>query len=96
MNNSYSINIKKLKESDNGWIFIVSLVNDEETHVFTVELEKEYCKNTFGDDTSPEDAVKKSFLFLLDKEPVVNIMREFNISIIETFFPDYKEKVVKY
>lgn len=38
-----------------------------------------------------EDLVRRSFEFLLDREPAGSILRRFNLSVIETYFPEYDE-----
>jgi hypothetical protein len=37
----------------------------------------------------PEDLVKDSFAFLLEREPKQSILKEFDLSIIKRYFPDY-------
>ena len=38
-----------------------------------------------------EDLVRRSFEFLLDREPPTSILRRFELSVIETYFPEYDE-----
>jgi len=38
---------------------------------------------------SPEDLVKDSFSFLLEREPKESILKEFDLSIIKRYFPEY-------
>jgi hypothetical protein len=38
---------------------------------------------------TPEDLVKDSFEFLLRRESKESILREFDLSIIKRYFPDY-------
>ncbi|HEV2414594.1 MAG TPA: hypothetical protein VGX27_07280 [Candidatus Dormibacteraeota bacterium] len=38
-----------------------------------------------------EDLVRRSFEFLLDREPASSILRRFDLSVIETYFPEYDE-----
>lgn len=39
--------------------------------------------------TDPGDLVRRSFEFLLEREPASSILREFRISDIERYFPEY-------
>lgn len=39
--------------------------------------------------TDPVDLVRRSFEFLLEREPASSILREFRISDIEKYFPEY-------
>ena len=38
---------------------------------------------------SAEELVRDSFAFLLEREPKASILREFDISTIQRYFPDY-------
>lgn len=40
-----------------------------------------------------EDLVRRSFEFLLEREPPSAILREFELSVIETYFPEYDELI---
>jgi hypothetical protein len=40
-----------------------------------------------------EDLVRRSFEFLLEREPPGAILREFELSVIETYFPEYDELI---
>lgn len=96
MKEDYKVQVKKLKENQDLMIFAVGLVSKENTHAFTVEVSVDYYQEISKERCSPEDLVKKSFLFLLDKEPPESILREFELKTIENFFPEYKEKVMEY
>jgi glycine/D-amino acid oxidase-like deaminating enzyme len=39
---------------------------------------------------SAEDLVRDSFAFLLQREPKESILKEFDLSIIKRYFPDYE------
>jgi hypothetical protein len=39
--------------------------------------------------TSVQDLVTRSFEFLLEREPPESILRRFNLTDIERYFPDY-------
>jgi hypothetical protein len=38
-----------------------------------------------------EDLVRRSFEFLLEREPPSAILRQFELSVIESYFPEYDE-----
>lgn len=40
-----------------------------------------------------EDLVRRSFAFLLEREPNTSILREFRIGDIERYFPEYPEAI---
>lgn len=43
--------------------------------------------------TDAEDLVRRSFEFLLAREPNTSILREFSLDVIERYFPEYREKI---
>ena len=45
---------------------------------------------------SKEAAIRASFRFLLEREPKEAILPRFDISIIERYFPDFRQKLPSY
>ena len=45
--------------------------------------------------TIPEEFVRKSFEFILDRESKDSILRQFDISQINDFFPEYEKEIKK-
>lgn len=86
------ISIINQKETADGWKFSVETPLGT-TH--TVTLTEEYFRKLTDGDVLPEQLIFASFSFLLDNEPADAIMKEFALSDIETYFPDYPEAVKK-
>jgi hypothetical protein len=42
---------------------------------------------------TPERLVEASFAFLLEREPRESILREFDLSVIERYFPEYEAEI---
>ena len=42
---------------------------------------------------SPEDLVRRSFDFLLEREPPGSILREFDLTVIGRYFPEYESAI---
>ncbi len=40
---------------------------------------------------TPEELVRRSFEFLLQRESKESILREFDLSVIQRYFPDYDQ-----
>jgi len=59
---------------------------------FCVTLEEEYYHKLTEKKVSKEELIKASFKFLLDRETINQILPEFNLKIIEKYFPNYKKK----
>ena len=43
--------------------------------------------------TDPEDLVRRSFAFLLAREPNTSILRRFDLAVIGTYFPEYEREI---
>ena len=43
---------------------------------------------------TPEDLVRRSFEFLLRREPKESILREFELSVIQQYFPEFDRNIV--
>ena len=43
---------------------------------------------------TPDDLVRRSFAFLLDREPPSSILREFDLTEIGRYFPEYEATIV--
>ena len=73
-------------------VFEVSVDGDTAT-THEVSLEEDYYKRLTGSEITPENLVKKSFEFLLMREPNTSILKEFNLKLINRYFPDYEDKI---
>jgi hypothetical protein len=41
----------------------------------------------------PTDLVRRSFLFLLEREPKESILRSFDLTVIGRYFPDWERQI---
>lgn len=81
-------------ETDDGWLASVRVAErgaftDHRVHVSQADFER----LTAGSHATPEDLVRKSFEFLLEREPKESIMREFDITVIARYFPEYEREI---
>ena len=51
--------------------------------------------NRYGSCSSEERLIEKSFEFLLEREPKEAILRSFDLSVIERYFPEYPQEIRK-
>jgi hypothetical protein len=65
----------------------------ETSHV--VSLEDDYCRKLTGGKFEPEELVRKSFEFLLEREPKESILRQFSLPVIGRYFPEYEREIKK-
>lgn len=45
--------------------------------------------------TDPTDLVRRSFAFLLEREPPSSILRSFELPVIGRYFPEYEREIVR-
>ena len=44
---------------------------------------------------TPEAVVRESFVFLLEREPNTSILAEFSLDVIERYFPEYRQELLR-
>jgi hypothetical protein len=67
---------------------------DEHTEHSVTVIQKDlkrWARGTAKEDV--EDVVRRSFEFLLEREPPSAILRTFDLSVIERYFPEYDRKI---
>jgi hypothetical protein len=65
----------------------------ESTHQVTADLK--YCARFIGQAAQPEELIRKSFEFLLEREPKESILSCFDLSVISRYFPEYECEIKK-
>lgn len=81
--------IKIKSEDENLWEIKVT-VDDLD---FAVTVDKSYWKELTGKHEKVEDLVRRSFEFLLVREPKESILKKFNLRDIEKYFPEFPEEI---
>jgi hypothetical protein len=79
-----------VRNSGDGHVAEVT-VNDRETTTHRVRVSRAERERYGSEDVA--ELVKRSFEFLLAREPNTSILREFDLSTIERYFPDYQEQM---
>lgn len=76
------------RSAGDGWSCSVTVADAEgqTRHEVTVSAAE---RERFGPAATPERLVEESFQFLLEREHKEQILRQFAISAIERYFPDY-------
>ena len=65
----------------------------ESTHEVT--LDPKYSVSLAGATALPEELIRKSFEFLLEREPKESILSRFDLSVIGRYFPEYEREIKK-
>jgi len=63
----------------------------ETSHDVTVSP-KDYTRLITGN-VDPEELVRRSFEFLLEREPKESILTMFDLSVISRYFPEYEREI---
>ena len=63
---------------------------------YNVGLDDEYWQDLTGGKITKEELIKKSFEFLLEREPKESILSRFNLRIINQYFPEFEEEIRTY
>lgn len=82
----------KVTKKDNYYLVEVSENNSKTGH--NVTLDEDYYQKLTQGKISKEDLIKRSFEFLLKKEPKESILTKFNLKLINRYFPEYEEIIV--
>jgi hypothetical protein len=82
------------RQSDGSYAVKVRGPKFETSHVVTVPLG---LSETVGADAvPPEELVRASFMFLLDREPASAILPKFGLDMIGRYFPEYPGELGNY
>jgi len=63
----------------------------ESKHRVTIK-QNDYARLT-GGKIGPEELLRKSFEFLLEREPKESILSRFDLSVISRYFPEYEREI---
>lgn len=69
------------------------IVTSHSTTTHRVTVLPSYASKLTGDKVSVESLIKKSFEFLLEREPNTSILRSFELNAIERYFPEYVSEI---
>lgn len=85
------IEVKKI----NDGLFEVLITHDGTTSHLIILNQIDYEKYSHNQCT-PEELIKASFQFLLDRESNQSILKKFALNVIENYFPEYPDELSKY
>ena len=89
----HKINIHQVKAFPDA-VFKVVVSNGEETaHIVT--LAEDYYQKLTQNKVSAEELIRRSFEFLLSREPKESILRQFDLRDITRYFPEYENNLKK-
>jgi len=75
-----------------GWDCMVTVRDGSETQ-HRVRVSRADLARLAPGASDPVDLVEASFAFLLEREAKESILREFDLTVIGTYFPDYERQI---
>ncbi len=87
--------VDTVSSSSGGWIFQVSIRDGGQETKHKVRMSKDYYQRLSQEKIPPEEFVKRSFQFLLERESKESIMGEFDMPKIAFYFSEYEGEIVK-
>jgi len=84
-----NIRIKEQKAHEGKWLFVINIGTEE----YRVTLDRDYWLELTGKNLTPGQLVLYAFMFLLDHEPQKNILREFDLRLVQKNFPNFEDSI---
>ena len=88
------IDVRTTPEGE-SWAFQVTVSGGGGQTSHRVTMSRNTYQQLTGEMCTPEELVRRSFEFLLEREPRESILREFEITVISRYFPDYEHEIIK-
>ena len=86
-----TVQVEKKKEGE----FLVTVTEGRSQSAHRVTVRQEYYGKLSGGNISAEELVRRSFEFLLEREPKESILSQFDLLVIARYFPDYEQQIQK-
>lgn len=80
-------------EIDSNTYQVTVAAQSTTTHIVTIKAD--YAQKLTNGHISHTELLKKSFEFLLQREPNTSILRSFDLSVISRYFPEYEREISK-
>lgn len=87
-----TIEVESVAEPD-GWTCCVRLADAAGSSEHRVRVRSKDLARLAPGASDPADLVRRSFEFLLAREPRRSILRSFDLPVIERYFPEYETTI---
>ena len=78
-----------------GWLARVAVLDGSSGREFQVSVSRAELARFAPGSSEPSDLVRRSFEFLLAREPKESILRSFDLSVIGRYFAEYEREIRK-
>ncbi len=75
--------------------FRVRVIEAGSESIHRVTLDPKDHARLAGEAVDPQELIRKSFQFLLEREPKESILSRFDLSVISRYFPEYEREIKK-
>jgi hypothetical protein len=82
-----------LQPDRDGWLCGVTLTDDHGGSEHRVHVDRADLERLAPGAIDPADLVRRSFEFLLAREPRGSILREFDLMVIARYFPEFEATI---
>jgi hypothetical protein len=80
---------------DNGWLCATTVSDDRSASSHTVAVRDVDLQRFAPGAADPIDLVRRSFDFLLAREPKEAILHSFDLPVIARYFPEFEREITK-
>jgi len=87
--------IRQIERTKTQWRFHVQIIEGTSRTVHEVSLSQEDYKKLTKGKTTARDCIDAAFEFLLAREEKESILSEFDVSVIQRFFPEFPKELPK-
>jgi hypothetical protein len=88
---SPEIEVEKIGEGD----FRVRVIDGTSASTHRVTLKANDFERLAAGKSEPEELLRRSFEFLLEREPKESILASFDLSVIARYFPEYESEIAR-
>jgi len=89
------IKVERTSDGDPLEFEVIVSVGSGETH-HHITMAKDTCNRLSMGTHTPEQCIKATFEFLLDREPKESILPRFDITVISRYFPQFERELPGY
>lgn len=78
---------------ENSQVFRVVVPEGNSKREYTVTLDDDYHQHLTAGKRPKEELIEASFEFLLKREPKESILPQFNLKVINRYFPEFEREI---
>lgn len=85
----------EISQRDDGWTFLVELGHGEGLIEYYIDVDREYWTRLTNRRIEPDELIRETFKFILERKPKELILKRFNLSDVSGVFPTYEAEIKK-